>query len=50
MKGGSVGIENIGTGENAQNAGAYYNLAGQRIAKPAKGSIFIHNGKKMIMK
>lgn len=50
VKGGSVGIENIGTGENAQNAGAYYNLAGQRIAKPAKGSIFIHNGKKMIMK
>lgn len=50
VKGGGTGIENIGTAENAQNAGAYYNLAGQRIAKPAKGSIFIHNGKKMIMK
>ena len=32
-----------------QNAGVYYNLAGQRIAHPTKG-LYIMNGKKVIIK
>lgn len=44
--GGSAGIKNVKA--DAQN-GAYYNLAGQKVANPQKG-LFIQNGKKVILK
>ena len=44
--GGSAGIKNLKA--DAQN-GAYYNLAGQKVANPQKG-LFIQNGKKVILK
>ena len=44
-----TGIQNI-TAENAKKEdNAWYNLSGQRVIRPAKG-IYIHNGKKIIMK
>ena len=44
--GGSTGIKDVKV--NTED-GAYYNLAGQKVANPAKG-VFIHNGKKIVMK
>ena len=44
--GGEAGIKTVKA--DAQN-GAYYNLAGQKVANPTKG-LFIHNGKKVILK
>ena len=38
------------TSENAVKNGAMYNLAGQRIAAPVKGQIYIKDGKKHIMR
>ena len=44
---GTTAIRNI---ENKQDAtGEYYNLQGQRVNAPAKG-LYIHNGKKIIVK
>ena len=44
---GTTAIKNI---ENKQDAtGEYYNLQGQRVNAPAKG-LYIHNGKKIIIK
>lgn len=45
----AAGIGNITVGK-AQNDGVMYNLAGQRIAEPVKGQIYIMNGKKYIGK
>lgn len=45
--GGTSGIKTI-KNEVAED-GAYYNLQGQRVDNPAKG-LFIHNGKKVILK
>lgn len=42
-----TGISSIKS--NASANGAYYNLAGQRVAQPTKG-LYIVNGKKVIMK
>ena len=39
----------ISTIENAAKADGYYNLSGQRVAKPSKG-LYIVNGKKVIIK
>ncbi len=38
------------TSENVVKNGAMYNLAGQRIAAPVKGQIYIKDGKKHIMR
>ncbi len=35
---------------NASSAPAVYNLTGRKVAKPAKGGLYIVNGKKVIMK
>ena len=45
-KAGGTGIKTVNV--KAEN-GAYYNLAGQEVANPTKG-LFIHNGKKVILK
>ncbi|MCH5312255.1 MAG: DUF4957 domain-containing protein, partial [Prevotella sp.] len=42
------GIENINAAD-ADN-GAWYNLNGMRVEKPVKGGIYIHNGKKIVIK
>ena len=44
----ATGINNV---ENARQilSGDFYNLAGQRVAQPAKG-LYIVNGKKVVIK
>lgn len=45
-----TGIENINSSyATADDNGAYYNLNGQRVGKPQHG-VYIHNGKKIIIK
>ena len=44
---GTTGISTIKASNKA--AGKWYNLAGQEVAQPTKG-IFIHNGKKIVIK
>lgn len=45
-----TGIENINSSDaTADDNGAYYNLNGQRVGKPQHG-VYIHNGKKIIIK
>ena len=47
----SSGITSITTdGQNVAKKGAMYNLAGQRIAAPVSGQIYIQDGKKYIKK
>ena len=43
-----TGIANVNVEKDAMN-GAFYNLAGQRVAQPTKG-LYIVNGKKVIIK
>lgn len=43
----TTGISNVST--TTADKGAYYNLQGMKVVHPAKG-IFIHNGKKMVIK
>lgn len=46
-----TGIDGITTDVDADNAnGAWYNLQGLRIEKPAQKGIYIHNGKKVVVK
>lgn len=44
----ATGINDITT--SAANNGEWYNLQGQRIAKPEKHGLYIRNGKKIIVK
>ena len=43
-----TGIDNV-TAKKTEENGAYFNLAGQRIAQPTKG-LYIVNGKKVVIK
>ena len=43
-----TGINNV-TAKKAEENGAYFNLAGQRVAQPTKG-LYIVNGKKVVIK
>ena len=45
----TTGINTVATTTQQKNDNAIYNLAGQRVAAPAKG-LYIMNGKKVIMK
>lgn len=45
----TTGIENIATARRPAVDDAWYNLSGQRVAKPSRG-IYIHNGKKYVIK
>ena len=47
-EGNTTGIANISSEKEAMN-GAFYNLAGQKVAQPTKG-LYIMNGKKVIIK
>ena len=44
---GAIVISTIKTSNKAD--GKWYNLSGQKVAQPTKG-IFIHNGKKIVIK
>ena len=45
----STGIQKIESAAANKENGAYYNLAGQRVAQPTKG-LYIVNGKKYVVK
>lgn len=47
-EGNTTGIANISSEKEVKN-GAFYNLAGQKVAQPTKG-LYIMNGKKVIIK
>lgn len=42
----TTGISEVSTDTDSQTV--YYNLGGQRISQPRKGSIFVKNGKKIV--
>ena len=46
----STGIDNVVAEHKGNNAPYYYTLSGQRIAKPTQRGIYIHNGKKVLVK
>ena len=46
----STGIDNIVAEQKGNNDPYYYTLSGQRIAKPIQRGIYIHNGKKVLVK
>jgi len=48
-KAATSGITNIDADTDADN-GAWYNLQGVRVEKPAQRGIYIHNGKKVVIK
>ena len=43
-------VEKDGVTEKAEQAGGYYDLRGQRLAKPNKRGLYIKNGKKVYVK
>lgn len=47
---GIIEIENNISDNTERHIGGYYNLNGVRINKPAQKGIYIHNGKKMVVK
>ena len=46
----STGIDNVVAEQKGNDAPYYYTLSGQRIAKPTQRGIYIHNGKKVLVK
>ena len=49
VKDGATGIANVAKSQEQTANSQYFNLAGQRVAHPAKG-LYIVNGKKVIVK
>ena len=48
--GGTTGINEVVNQSAKLNDGKYYTLSGQQVEKPTAGGIYIHNGKKYIVK
>lgn len=48
--GGTTGINEVVNQNSKLNDGKYYTLSGQQVEKPTAGGIYIHNGKKYIVK
>ena len=46
----STGIDNVVAEQKGNNDPYYYTLSGQRIAKPTQRGVYIHNGKKVLVK
>jgi hypothetical protein len=44
-----TGISGIKNDEGTTDNAPYYNLEGMKVNKPAKGGIYIHNGKKIVI-
>lgn len=47
---GTTGIDEVVNTTIKNNDGKYYTLSGQQVEKPTKGGVYIHNGKKFVVK
>ena len=48
--GGTTGINEVVNQSTKLNNGKYYTLSGQQVEKPTAGGIYIHNGRKFVVK
>lgn len=48
--GGTTGISEVVNQSTKLNDGKYYTLSGQEVEKPTAGGIYIHNGRKFVVK
>ena len=48
--GGTTGINEVVNQSTKLNDGKYYTLSGQQVVKPTAGGIYIHNGRKFVVK
>ena len=48
--GGTTGINEVVNQSTKLNDGKYYTLSGQQVEKPTVGGIYIHNGRKFVVK
>ena len=48
--GGTTGINEVVNQSTKLNDGKYYTLSGQQVDKPTAGGIYIHNGRKFVVK
>ena len=48
--GSTTGISEVVNQSTKLNDGKYYNLSGQQVEKPTAGGIYIHNGRKFVVK
>ena len=48
--GGTTGIDEVVNQSTKLNNGKYYTLSGQQVEKPTAGGIYIHNGRKFVVK
>ena len=48
--GSTTGINEVVNQSTKLNDGKYYNLSGQQVEKPTAGGIYIHNGRKFVVK
>lgn len=48
--GGTTGINEVANQKSKLNDGKYYTLSGQQVEKPTVGGIYIHNGRKFVVK
>ena len=48
--GGTTGINEVINQSTKLNDGKYYTLSGQQVEKPTAGGIYIHNGRKFVVK
>lgn len=48
--GGTTGINEVVNQSTKLNDGKYYTLSGQEVEKPTAGGIYIHNGRKFVVK
>ena len=47
---GTTGINTIDNGQSTVDGNVWYNVNGQRVAQPTQKGLYIHNGKKVIVK
>ena len=48
--GGTTGINEVVNQSTKLNDGKYYTLSGQQVGKPTAGGVYIHNGRKFLVK
>ena len=48
--GSTTGINEVVNQSTKLNDGKYYTLSGQQVEKPTAGGIYIHNGRKFVVK
>ena len=48
--GGTTGINEVVNQNSKLNDGKYYTLSGHEVEKPTAGGIYIHNGRKFVVK